>query len=41
MWQTFFKDKYGKFCFKEINYKLMNKKNKNSFRNITIEKYDY
>ena len=41
MWWTFFNDKYGKFCFKEINYKLMNKKNKNSLRNITIEKYDY
>ena len=41
MWWTFFNDKYGKFCFKEINYKLMNNKNENLLRNITIEKNDY
>ena len=34
-------DKYGKFFQKVINYKLMNNKNKNPLRNITIEKYDY
>ena len=41
MWWTFFNDKYDKFFFKETNYKLMNNKNKNLLRNITIEKYDY
>ena len=32
MWWTFFNDKRCKFCFKEINYKLMNIKNKNPFK---------
>ena len=38
MWWTFFffNDKYGKFCFKEINNRLMNNENKNPLRNITI-----
>ena len=32
MWWTFFNDKYHKFCFKEINYKLINNKNKKSLK---------
>ena len=32
MWWTFFNDKYRKFCFKEINYKLINNKNKKSLK---------